>query len=555
MENPDVQPDPQPQGESSANVTPVTPARHAQSPDGRHPGGLAGYEADTGSGRRPRFRIYGVPIRVTGQHRAAREAAQAEEEAAPVTGIRAGARLLRKASRTAFINRNFTLLWWGQAISSVGDYAWDTALILWIATFVVPNQSWAPLAVSGAILAAAIPQILVGPVAGVFVDRWDKRRTMVIMLGIQTALAALLIIPVTGASLPDIGRVHIAPVWLVGIAYADIFLLTSCAQFFLPAQLALIKDIVPEPKQDQAIEMTQAIQGLAVVLGPPVAAGLVFGLGIQWALLLNAITFALCFWATYAISAPPSASSLEPGEAGHFSREFSAGVKYVLTHNVLRTVLIAEILTWLGFGALESLGYFFITEDLHAPPSSYGWFGGIFGVGAIAGGALVTVFGRRIGLVRVLWMSLITSGFFVVLMSHLTNYYMALGAAFLFGVAATAILISAGPLAIDATEKDFVGRVTAVINPVGRLAALVSVILAGALVGTVLNGFHANFLFIHFTGVNVVFSGMGLLAVAGGIYARIHLRNDMNLGQGPQNQQGQQGQRGAQSQGAVHGAQ
>lgn len=561
MENPDVQPDPQPQGESNTNVTPVTPARPAQSSDGRHPGGLAGYEADAGSGRRPRFRIYGVPIRVTGQHRAAKEAAQAEEEAAPVTGIRAGARLLRKASRTAFINRNFTLLWWGQAISSVGDYAWDTALILWIATFLAQNQSWAPLAVSGAILAAAIPQILVGPIAGVFVDRWDKRRTMVIMLGIQTALAALLIIPVTGASLPDIGRIHISPIWLIGIAYADIFLLTSCAQFFLPAQLALIKDIVPEPKQDQAIEMTQAIQGLAVVLGPPVAAGLVFGLGIQWALLLNAVTFALCFWATYAIAAPPSASSLEPGEAGHFSREFAAGVKYVITHNVLRTVLIAEILTWLGFGALESLGYFFITEDLHAPPSSYGWFGGIFGVGAIAGGALVTVFGRRIGLVRVLWMSLITSGFFVVLMSHLTNYYMALGAAFLFGVAATAILISAGPLAIDATEKDFVGRVTAVINPVGRLAALVSVILAGALVGTVLNGFHARFLFIHFTGVNVVFSGMGLLAVAGGVYARIHLRNDLNLGQGPQNhqnqqnQQGQQGQRGPQSQGAVHGAQ
>jgi MFS family permease len=495
---------------------------------------------------------------VTGQHTAAPEAAQTEEEAAPVRGIRAGGRILRNASRTAFINRNFTLLWWGQAISSVGDYAWDTALILWIATFVVQNQSWAPLAVSGAILAAAIPQILVGPVAGVFVDRWDKRRTMVIMLGIQTALAALLIIPVTGTSLPDIGRIHIAPIWLIGIAYADIFLLTSCAQFFLPAQLALIKDIVPEPKQDQAIEMTQAIQGLAVVLGPPVAAGLVFGLGIQWALLLNAITFGLCFWATYAITAPPSASSLEPGEAGHFSREFSAGVKYVLTHNVLRTVLIAEILTWLGFGALESLGYFFITEDLHAPPSSYGWFGGIFGVGAIAGGALVTVFGRRIGLVRVLWMALITSGIFVVLMSHLTNYYMALGAAFLFGVAATAILISAGPLAIDATEKDFVGRVAAVINPVGRLAALVSVILAGALVGTVLNGFHARFLFIHFTGVNVVFSGMGLLAVAGGIYARIHLRNDLNLGQGQQNQPGQQnqqGQRGGQSQGAVHGAQ
>lgn len=561
MEDPEIQPEsesPHSIEETAAESAP------AESANGRHPGELAGYEAhpvQPVAGRRPHFRIYGVPIRVTGRHSAATEAAAAEEESAPVAGIRAAARLLRRVARTAFINRNFSLLWWGQAISSVGDYAWDTALILWIATFLARNQSWAPLAVSGAILAAAIPQILVGPVAGVFVDRWDKRRTMIIMLGIQAALAALLIIPVTGTTLPDIGPLHISTGWLLGITYADIFLLTSCAQFFLPAQLALIKDIIPEPKQDQAIEMTQAVQGLAVVLGPPVAAGLVFGLGIQWALLLNAITFGLCFWATVAITAPPSASSLEPGEAGHFSREFAAGVKYVIAHNVLRTVLIAEILTWLGFGALESLGYFFITEDLHAPPSSYGWFGGIFGVGAIVGGALVTVFGRRIGLVRVLWVALITSGIFVVLMSHLTSYGLALAAAFLFGVAATAILISAGPLAIDATEKEFVGRVTAVINPVGRLAALVSVIAAGALVGTVLHGFHANVWFIHFTGVNIVFSGMGLLAVAGGVYARIHLRNDMDIGQGPQNQQNQQesqttqSQQEQQGQGAIHGAQ
>ncbi|MGZ6318238.1 MAG: MFS transporter [Ktedonobacterales bacterium] len=440
-------------------------------------------------------------------------------------------RLVRRFARMAFINRNFALLWWGQAISSIGDYAWDTALVLWIATTLANGQSWAPLAVSGAILAAAIPQIVVGPIAGVFVDRLDKRKTMIAMTAIQAVLAALLIIPVTG--MPGIGHPHLPTGWLLGVTYIDIFLLTSCSQFFLPAQLALIKDIVEEPKQDQAIEMTQAIQGLAVVIGPPVAAALVFGLGIQWALLLNALTFLLCFLATVAIEAPPSASSLEPGETGHFSREFAAGVGYVLNHTVLRTILIAEILTWLGFGALQSLGYFFITEDLHAPPSSYGLLGAVFGLGAILGGLLVTLFGSRIGLVRILCISLVTSGVFVTVMSHLTSFVLALVAAFIFGVAATAILISAGPLAIDATEKEFVGRVTAVINPVGRLAAFVSVIIAGSLAGTVLYGFHATVLGIRFDAVNVVFSGMGLLAVAGGIYTRIHLRSAMGMGQSP----------------------
>jgi MFS family permease len=327
---------------------------------------------------------------------------------------------LRRTARAAFINRNFALLWWGQAISSVGDYAWDTALVLWIATTLARGQSWAPLAVSGAILAATIPQIVVGPIAGVFVDRWDKRRTMVAMTAIQAALAALLMLPAARVGLPLLGRPHLPLGWLLAVTYADIALITSCAQFFLPAQLALIKDIVPagsptggSPRQDQALEMTQAIQALGVVIGPPVAAALVFGLGVQWALLANVLSFVVSFAAATAISAPPAASSLGPGEVGHFSREFLAGVGYVLGHRVLRTILVSEILTWLGFGCLQTLGYFFITGNLHAPPSAYGWLGAVFGFGAIAGGVLVTIFGRRLGLARVLWLALVTSGAFV----------------------------------------------------------------------------------------------------------------------------------------------
>ena len=473
--------------------------------------------------RRVHFRIHGAPIRVLGQN-----ASAATDEGVPALNVAPAAEaplagILERGARAAFLNRDFALLWWGQAISSVGDYAWDTALLLWVATSLANGESWAPAAVAGLILAAAIPQIVVGPIAGVFVDRWDKRRTMVVTTALQTALAMLLVIPVTGIALAGIGHPHLPTGALFGVTCADVFLLTSCSQFFLPAQLALIKDIVALPQQDQAIEMTQAIQALGVVIGPPVAAILVFGLGVEWALLLNALSFALCFGATVAIAAPPSASSVAPGEAGHFSRQFAAGVSYVLHHTVLRTILIAELLTWLGFGALQSLGYFFITEDLHAPPSSYGWFGAVFGLGAIAGGVLVTLLGRRLGLTRVLWVALVTSGIFVTLMSHLTSFGLALAAAFLFGVSATAILISSGPLAIDATAKQFVGRVTAVLNPVGRLAALVSVILAGSLVSTVLQGFHTTILGLRFDAVNVVFTGTGLLAVAGGLYTRRHL--------------------------------
>lgn len=432
---------------------------------------------------------------------------------------------LERLVRAAFINRNFALLWWGQAISSVGDYAWDTALVLWVATYLVAGQSWAPLAVSGLVLAAAVPQIVVGPLAGVFVDRWDKRKTMVLIAILQAIFAVLLVLPAASFTLPLIGHVQLPLSWRLGVVYTDVALLASFAQFFIPAQLALIKDIVPPAREDQALETFQAIQGVAVIIGPPVAAALVFGLGFGWALVLNALSFVVVFLASSAIEAPPSAHSLAPGEAGHFSREFLDGLGYVAGHQVLRTILVAEVLTWLGFGSLQSLGYFFITGNLHVAASNYGLFGADFGVGAIVGAVLVTLLGQRLGLARILWSGLVTSGLFVIIMSHLTSFSLALGAAFLFGVTSTAVIVTAGPLALDSTSREFVGRVTAVINPVGRLAALLSVALAGSLVSTVLRGFHASVLGISFGPVDTVFTGMGLLAVLGGLYTRASLRD------------------------------
>lgn len=435
-----------------------------------------------------------------------------------------GGRLEHLAS-AVFINRNFALLWWGQAISSVGDYAWDTALVLWVATFLVAGQSWAPLAVSGVVLAAALPQIVVGPLAGVFVDRWDKRQTMVTMAALQVIFAVLLVLPAANFSLPFIGRVQLPLFWRLGVVFTDVALLSSFAQFFTPAQLALIKDIVQQARQEQALETFQTIQGLAVIIGPPVAAALVFGLGVVWALVLNALSFVVVFLATFAIQAPPSAHSVAPGKDGHFSREFLDGLRYVAGHVVLRTILIAEVLTWLGFGALQSLGYFFITGNLHAPASDYGLLGADFGVGAVVGAVLVAIIGQRIGLARLLWIALVASGLIVIVMSHLKSLYPALGAAFLFGVTTTAIIVTAGPLALANTSREFVGRVTSVINPVGRLAALISVALAGSLVSTVLRGFNANVLGISFGPVDSVFTGLGLLAVVGGFYTRVSLRS------------------------------
>jgi hypothetical protein len=65
------------------------------------------------------------------------------------------------------INREFARLWYGQAVSTVGDMIFDTTLVLWVATVLAKGKSWAPAAVSGIMLSVGIAVMVVGPLAGV----------------------------------------------------------------------------------------------------------------------------------------------------------------------------------------------------------------------------------------------------------------------------------------------------------------------------------------------------------------------------------------------------
>ena len=68
--------------------------------------------------------------------------------------------------RRALVNRNYAKLWYGQAVSAVGDTVFGTTLVLWVSQVLVRGSAWAPAAVSGILVAAGAAVGLVGPVAG-----------------------------------------------------------------------------------------------------------------------------------------------------------------------------------------------------------------------------------------------------------------------------------------------------------------------------------------------------------------------------------------------------
>ena len=154
------------------------------------------------------------------------------------------------------INRNFGLLWGGQAVSSMGDALFNTTLVLWIGIGLAAHRSWAPLAVSGVLIAEALPVLVIGPLAGVFVDRWDKRRTMLLMDAGRAALMLLLTLAACVLQLPT---------WAsLSAIYVAVVMATICTQFFGPARLALLNDVVAAPDLTRASSLQQVTANLSL---------------------------------------------------------------------------------------------------------------------------------------------------------------------------------------------------------------------------------------------------------------------------------------------------
>ncbi len=435
------------------------------------------------------------------------------------------------------INRNFALLWSGQTISVLGDFAFSTTLAVWVFTLVA-GQAWAPLAIAAVYVATALPMIVVGPLAGVFADRWNKRRTMLATDALRVALVAALI-PATGviplgflSDLPFVGETLGAlttggglPLeWKLGMVYAVVFVVNSADQFFRPSLLALLGDLVSDAYRGRAMGLNQASISLAMLLGSLVAPPLVVSVGAQWTLAFDALTFVVSYFTVRAIHPPAAARSLARGVRGHVAREFFAGISFSLRSRVLRTLLVAGFLVMLGGGVLNALDIFFVTGNLRTPVTFYGVLTAAMGAGMIAGSILAAMFAHRLGYARGIWLSLLGIGAAITVYSRLTSFGPALALMAAVGVLQALLNVAVGPLLLSVTPRTLIGRTNALLNLALTVASLAGTVVAGYVAGTLLQGFSASAFGLRFGPIDTIFSASGLVAIAGAIYCALNLR-------------------------------
>ncbi len=432
-----------------------------------------------------------------------------------------------RSLRTMLINRDYAFLWTGQAVSSLGDSIYDLTLIVWIAASIARASNgqpaaWAPIAVSGVLIAVALPSLLFGPIAGVFVDRWDKKRTMLWMDAIRALLIASLILTSNASFLPW----KTGPIVQLSAIYTTVFLASICSQFFAPARGALIATIVPQEQLGRASGLAQVSQSIAMIMGPPLAAPVLFGFGVQWALLFNALTFLVSFLCVRAVHSPTSTEEVQKGASPGFIHDFLEGLSFSAKSSVLQVLFVTIIVASLGAGAINSLMIFFVTQNLHVSVTSVGLLDGFFGVGVIAGSLLVSTFSSKVKITQLFTSAILGFGILFLLLARTSNIYIALGILLLLGIAQATINIAIVPLALGAVPREMIGRALGTLNPLGVLGNLVSVSLAGYLASTLFKNIHGSFLGFAIGPIDTIFTLAALLFLISGVYALIQLKSD-----------------------------
>ena len=371
----------------------------------------------------------------------------------------------------ALRQRDFFLLWTAGLISYIGNW------MLAIARPVVVYQlTGSTLAVGGVILAAALPGVLLSSFAGVFVDRWERRRTMVIL----NLLLGLSILPLMLVQTAD----HL---WIV---YLVTFVQATLGQFFAPAENAMLPLLVDEKHLVSANALNALNNNLARLIGPAIGGLTLSTLGLSGIVQVDALTYALAalLIALISVTSQP-ASTTHPDKLRQFGRDWREGLRVVRHDHMLLILFICAALMAVGEGAISTLFVPFVTDVLHGEALQLGWLMSAQAVGGIIGGLVIGWIGKHVLPLRLF---IVSSALFGVIDLVIFNYslfteglWIALILFVIVGIPAIGLGTGFDTLIQSRTRDQFRGRVSGSLNTVFAFFYIVGTGIASTLGETV----------------------------------------------------------------------
>jgi len=272
---------------------------------------------------------------------------------------------MRAQPVSPFTDRNFFLLWLGQLISSLGDSALLIAIPVTIYT-----STHSKLNLSSWAASTAVSSLVFGLFAGAFVDRWNRRRTMIGTDLLRAAAVLLMLF----AGRPD-------RIW---VFYPTCFLVGAFSCFFTPARMALMAALLPRERLIRANAVSTSGMQIVQLIGPVIGAGIWTSLHLRGVLLFDSATFLISAFCVMQVTDQAAASVSRVVRS--VWEDARAGFSYVIVKPVVSGLFILLTIVVLGSGIYNTLEYAFASDLWHVTPRVFGLLMAVYGVGGVLAG-------------------------------------------------------------------------------------------------------------------------------------------------------------------------
>jgi MFS family permease len=370
--------------------------------------------------------------------------------------------------------RDFALLWFGGLISIMGDMVLNVAL-----PFFVYQVSGSTLATAVMVAAELLPRLLFGSIAGVFVDRWDRKKVMVVASLVQGLVILPLFLVRSAESL-----------WIV---YLVSFVQVSFAMFFGPAENALLPLLVPEDKLIQANSLNAMNNNFARLIGPPLGGAILALWGLTGVVVFDSLTFIAAALMILSISHSGRAAPARPAGANpegtswrRFWREWAEGIDIVRKDRVVGVLFLTVVMLNFGGVMIDPLGAAYIIDIVKAGAETFGLLVTVQAVGGIIGGLVAGKLGTRMATARLYGWAEIVLSLFIVLRYNIPDLPVLFVMSFLVGLPAALGIAALETLFQKNVPNTHLGRFSGALNTTVGITSLFGVLGISGVLGDIL---------------------------------------------------------------------
>lgn len=348
-------------------------------------------------------------------------------------------------------------LWAAQVVSIFGDF-----LAIFAVFSVVSFRMHASATQISLILVSfLLPFAIIGPVAGVFVDRWNVKRTMIASDLIRAVLAALLVLAT------DVREI-----------YLILFAMSAVSSFFIPAQSVALRTIVPQPGLMSANALMQNAVQLMQIISPAIAGALVAWFSANLCFWLDSASFLFSASMLYLIQIQRERSTA-PMNLSIVIREMKAGMKFILTHSAVSFVIISLTAGMFAIRCFFALIAVYVRDVLGGTSTMFGTISSLVGIGMIIGTQVIHRFARKRSKAHLVILGLVGIGVSIALMALFGNVVATAVATLSIGFWVGFLIVPTQVLLQEETPHDMLGRVSSSLMSVMSVSQVIAMTMAG----------------------------------------------------------------------------